>query len=70
MWAYDKLVRGEDLEEAVEVGGSDGEIAKKLAIVALWCVQCNPTNRPCMSRVINMLESDMQSLSMPPNPFT
>ncbi|KAK1279675.1 putative receptor-like protein kinase [Acorus gramineus] len=53
----------------VEVGGNDAEIAKKLAIVALWCVQCNPADRPCMSRVINMLEGDLQSLSMPPNPF-
>ncbi|KAK1279672.1 putative receptor-like protein kinase [Acorus gramineus] len=52
-----------------EVGGNDAEIAKKLAIVALWCVQCNPADRPCMSRVINMLEGDLQSLSMPPNPF-
>ncbi|KAK1279466.1 putative receptor-like protein kinase [Acorus gramineus] len=68
-WAYDKLARGEDLEEVVEVGGNDEETAKKLVIVALWCVQCNPADRPCMSRVINMLEGDLQSLSMPPNPF-
>ncbi|KAK1281361.1 putative receptor-like protein kinase [Acorus gramineus] len=57
------------ITKKVEVEGNDREIAKKLAIVALWCVQCNPADRPSMTRVIHMIEGDLQSLSMPPNPF-
>ncbi|KAJ0095134.1 hypothetical protein Patl1_15178 [Pistacia atlantica] len=45
------------------------EIAKKLAIVGLWCIQWNPTERPSMPLVLQMLEGDLQSLEIPPKPF-
>ncbi|TXG57286.1 hypothetical protein EZV62_018599 [Acer yangbiense] len=47
----------------------DEEIAKKLAIVGLWCIQWNPTDRPSMTMVIQMLEDDLQTLEIPPKPF-
>ncbi|CAJ2674650.1 unnamed protein product [Trifolium pratense] len=49
---------------------SDVKIAKKLAIVGLWCIQWQPINRPSIKNVVQMLETreDIQ-LIVPPNPF-
>ncbi|KAM6561995.1 hypothetical protein CsatB_021993 [Cannabis sativa] len=40
-----------------------------MIIVSLWCIQTNPSNRPIMSRVIEMLEGSVDSLEIPPKPF-
>ncbi|XP_028800184.1 LEAF RUST 10 DISEASE-RESISTANCE LOCUS RECEPTOR-LIKE PROTEIN KINASE-like 2.5 [Neltuma alba] len=68
-WIYDKLEKGSKL------GQDDGanpmeenDIAKKLTIVGLWCIQTFPTQRPTISRVIEMLEGSLDSLEMPPKP--
>ncbi|XP_044489460.1 rust resistance kinase Lr10-like [Mangifera indica] len=67
-WIYNKLSQGKELHlEFVE--DEDKEIAKKLAIVGLWCIQWNPIERPSMPMVLQMLEGDLQSLEMPPKPF-
>jgi len=42
---------------------------KKMIIVALWCIQLKPVDRPSMHKVVEMLESDVESLRMPPKPF-
>ncbi|XP_072983289.1 rust resistance kinase Lr10-like [Typha latifolia] len=68
-WVYDQLVNGQDLGLEIAMTESESEIAKKLAIVALWCIQWNPTERPSMTRVMQMLMGDLQSLQMPPKPF-
>nr|CAD1838380.1 unnamed protein product [Ananas comosus var. bracteatus] len=69
-WIYDQLVNGQDIGPAIEiVNTSETEIAKKLAVVALWCIQWDPRDRPSMTRVVQMLIGDSQSLSMPPTPF-
>lgn len=48
----------------------DAKIAKKLAIVGLWCIQWQPVNRPSIKTVVQMLESgEEKELTMPPNPF-
>ncbi|KAH1215244.1 Rust resistance kinase Lr10 [Glycine max] len=48
----------------------DIKIAKKLAIVGLWCIQWQPVNRPSIKSVIQMLETGGESqLNVPPNPF-
>ncbi|RWR72234.1 LEAF RUST 10 DISEASE-RESISTANCE LOCUS RECEPTOR-LIKE PROTEIN KINASE-like protein 2.1 isoform X2 [Cinnamomum micranthum f. kanehirae] len=45
------------------------EIARKMVLVGLWCIQTDPTNRPSMSKVVEMLEGSVQSLEMPPKPY-
>ncbi|KAK7385009.1 hypothetical protein VNO78_30716 [Psophocarpus tetragonolobus] len=45
------------------------KIAKKLAIVGLWCIQWNPVDRPSMKTVVQMLEGDENELIAPPTPF-
>ncbi|KAE9619758.1 putative glycerophosphodiester phosphodiesterase [Lupinus albus] len=37
-------------------------------IVALWCIQLKPSDRPSMTKVVEMLEGDIESLQMPPKP--
>ncbi|KAK7847853.1 rust resistance kinase lr10 [Quercus suber] len=59
----------EDLRVYVEDNG-DAKIAKKLAIVGLWCIQWHPMDRPSMKVVIQMLEREGDNLTMPPNPFS
>ncbi|KAJ3685995.1 hypothetical protein LUZ61_015159 [Rhynchospora tenuis] len=67
---YDKLARGENVESAVELESTNEvEITKKLIIVAFWCIQWNPAERPHMTRVVQMLASDLQNLEIPPKPF-
>ncbi|XP_058100391.1 rust resistance kinase Lr10-like [Magnolia sinica] len=67
-WIYNRLIQGEEMGIRVEVEG-DVEIAKKLTVVALWCIQWYPVDRPSMKNVIQMLEGGLGSLNMPPNPF-
>ncbi|KAI9071806.1 hypothetical protein K1719_046225 [Acacia pycnantha] len=38
-------------------------------MVALWCIQLKPADRPSMGKVIEMLETDdVESLEIPPKP--
>ncbi|GMI77002.1 hypothetical protein like AT1G67000 [Hibiscus trionum] len=45
------------------------EIARKLSIVSLWCIQNSPSDRPSMDKVLEMLQGSLQSLVIPPRPF-
>ncbi|KAI3923160.1 hypothetical protein MKW92_017464 [Papaver armeniacum] len=66
-WVYNRLSRGEDLGIPAEVEGL--EIVKKLMMVALWCIQWNPVDRPSMNGVLHMLEGNTGNLLMAYNPF-
>ncbi|KAI3839467.1 hypothetical protein MKX03_027176 [Papaver bracteatum] len=66
-WVYNRLSRGEHLGILAEAEGLD--IVKKLTMVALWCIQWNPVDRPSMNGVLHMLEGRTESLLMAPNPF-
>ncbi|KAL9371792.1 hypothetical protein Peur_036932 [Populus x canadensis] len=67
-WIYDQVNEGRDIleDQATE---HEKNIIKKMTIVALWCIQLKPTNRPSMHRVVQMLEADIESLQIPPKPF-
>ncbi|KAI0511044.1 hypothetical protein KFK09_011662 [Dendrobium nobile] len=67
-WIYNKLVHNNSLGLAMEMEGNE-EIMKRLAIIALWCIQWNPAERPSMNKVVQMLTTNFQSLEMPPTPF-
>ncbi|KAL4272674.1 hypothetical protein GQ457_13G005310 [Hibiscus cannabinus] len=58
--------------EDMELGDvSEGEkvMVRKMIITAFWCIQLQPADRPSMSKVLKMLESDVELLKMPPKPF-
>ncbi|XP_050265767.1 rust resistance kinase Lr10-like isoform X5 [Quercus robur] len=67
-WIYNLLEQKEDLRVYVE-DNEHAKIAKKLAIVGLWCIQWHPVDRPSMKVVVQMLEGEGDKLTMPPNPF-
>ncbi|XP_061360429.1 PR5-like receptor kinase [Gastrolobium bilobum] len=46
----------------------DKEKAERMLMVALWCVQYSPDDRPLMSTVVKMLEGEID-ISPPPFPF-
>ncbi|CAO2165257.1 unnamed protein product [Urochloa humidicola] len=54
-WIFEKVITGQDLVLGREMIGEEKEKVRKLAIVALWCIQWNPRNRPSMTKVVNML---------------
>jgi len=67
-WIYDRVNEGKDVleDQATE---QEKNTIKKMIIVALWCIQLKPIDRPSMHKVIQMLEADIESLQMPPKPF-
>jgi serine/threonine protein kinase len=68
-WIYNLLEKEEDLRFHID-GEEDAKIAKKLAIVGLWCIQWNPAERPSMKTVVQMLEGEGENLTKPPDPFS
>ncbi|XP_040372572.1 rust resistance kinase Lr10 isoform X3 [Rosa chinensis] len=67
-WIYEQLEKGLSLEieEACE---NDKKIAKKMIMVALWCIQLMPADRPSMTKVLDMLEGEDGAFQMAPKPF-
>jgi serine/threonine protein kinase len=68
-WIYERVVAGQELTLSREIADQDKETVRQLAIVALWCIQWNPKNRPCMTKVVNMLTGRLQNLPIPPKPY-
>ncbi|KAF8008471.1 hypothetical protein BT93_K2212 [Corymbia citriodora subsp. variegata] len=67
LWIYDQLSKENEVKmEEVE---GEMEIMRKMAIVAFWCIQLIPDDRPSMSQVLNMLEGDIDKLRLPPKPL-
>jgi serine/threonine protein kinase len=68
-WVYKNLDLRSDLRPDEVIVSEEDEIARRLAIVGLWCIQTFPNDRPTMSRVIEMLEGNKNSLEIPPKPI-
>ena len=47
----------------------ENEIARTMLLVGLWCIQTKPSDRPSMSKVIEMLEGNLEALQIPPKPY-
>ncbi|XP_035542786.1 rust resistance kinase Lr10-like isoform X2 [Juglans regia] len=67
-WVYDQFNYGKDIEIESCATEEEKEIVKKMIIVALWCIQTNPSNRPSMNKVIEMLEGKVEHLQIPSRP--
>ena len=67
-WVYGQFSEGNDIEmeDATE---EEKRIAKKMIMVALWCIQMKPSDRPSMNKVVEMLEGEVEYLQMPSKPF-
>ncbi|KAH9615199.1 hypothetical protein KSS87_000824 [Heliosperma pusillum] len=58
-WIYNQLEPGEETNQEVMLSSEEIEMQRKMIIVSLWCVQTNPSSRPAMSKVVEMLEGDL-----------
>ncbi|WZY96923.1 hypothetical protein YC2023_069252 [Brassica napus] len=66
-WIYKDFER----EQIMKIFGDhlseeEEKIARKMVLVGLWCIQTNPTRRPAMIKVIEMLEGSLEALEVPP----
>lgn len=69
-WIWENMEKPELKEMMIPCGieEEDQEDVKRMCMVALWCVQYLPDERPLMSTVVKMLEGGVE-LAPPPNPF-
>ncbi|CAN6577900.1 unnamed protein product [Malus baccata var. baccata] len=65
-WVYKKLEAGSSLGLPNGVTEEESELARKMILVGLWCIQTKPSDRPSMSRVIEMLQGSIEALQIPP----
>ncbi|CAG7888051.1 unnamed protein product [Brassica rapa] len=68
-WIYKDL----DKEDNIRLNGNgiiceEEEIARKMTLVGLWCIQSSPSDRPPMNRVVEMMEGNLDALEFPPRP--
>ncbi|TYH20874.1 hypothetical protein ES288_A05G463500v1 [Gossypium darwinii] len=66
-WIYDRFEQRDNIELG-DVTEVDDKIARKMIMVAFWCIQMNPTNRPSMSKVLEMLKNELDHLALPSRP--
>jgi serine/threonine protein kinase len=66
---YSKLEQGKSFATLRDITEEEEDnTIKKMVMVSLWCTQTNPSDRPSMGKVIEMLEGSLQSLQFPPKP--
>ncbi|KAF4372288.1 hypothetical protein G4B88_007032 [Cannabis sativa] len=69
LWVYDQVNKEKEIvQEDITNEEQEDKLIKKMIIIALWCIQLNPSDRPSMQNVIKMLEGDVECLEMPPKP--
>ncbi|PRQ44754.1 putative glycerophosphodiester phosphodiesterase, protein kinase RLK-Pelle-LRK10L-2 family [Rosa chinensis] len=68
-WIYKRLELDEELGLQSIMNEDDKVRARKMIIVSLWCIQTDPSNRPAMKQVIEMLEGSVDCLQIPPKPY-
>ena len=64
-WIYDHFAQDDGLE-ACEVTNEIEEIARKMILIGLWCIQVIPLHRPTITKVLEMFERSLDDLDMPP----
>ncbi|KAK8633566.1 hypothetical protein V6N13_014411 [Hibiscus sabdariffa] len=67
-WIYDQFDQGESIGLG-DITEDDEQIARKMIMVAFWCIQMKPTDRPSMNKVLEMLENEVEHLELPPKHF-
>ena len=70
-WVYDCL-KHNSLEKLMEKQRSEGIVIdssqlERMVLVGLWCIQENPSLRPSMKKVVQMLEGTVE-IPLPPSP--
>ncbi|AES62877.1 cysteine-rich RLK (receptor-like kinase) protein [Medicago truncatula] len=67
-WIYKRLELNQEPSLRSIKNEFDKNIVQKMIIVSLWCIQTDPSHRPAMSKVVDMMEGSLESLQIPPKP--
>ncbi|KAK8501665.1 hypothetical protein V6N12_002403 [Hibiscus sabdariffa] len=67
-WIYDQFDQGKSIGLG-DITEDDEQIARKMIMVAFWCIQMKPTDRPSMNKVLEMLGNEVEHLELPPKHF-
>ena len=69
-WAYECYMNGtlDSLVEYDEEALANREKMKRFVMIAIWCIQEDPTLRPTMRKIALMLEGVIEVL-VPPSPY-
>ncbi|KAL0424014.1 UNVERIFIED_CONTAM: LEAF RUST 10 DISEASE-RESISTANCE LOCUS RECEPTOR-LIKE PROTEIN KINASE-like 2.8 [Sesamum radiatum] len=65
---YEQVVVNVSMNSNMLMIEEEEETTRKMFLVGFWCIQTNPSDRPRMSKVVEMLEGSVQSISIPPKP--
>ncbi|KAM3269584.1 hypothetical protein P3S67_030466 [Capsicum chacoense] len=68
-WLYRRIELDEELQLIGIMNEEEKEYAKKMVMVSLCCIQTDPSNRPSMTKVVEMLEGNLDSMQIPPKPY-
>ncbi|CAL9206326.1 unnamed protein product, partial [Musa hybrid cultivar] len=70
VWAYKELEKGNiksTMEKRLTKQDVDMEQLERVVLVSLWCIQEQPSQRPSMGKVVQMLEGVL-AIDRPPAP--
>ncbi|XP_014502686.2 LEAF RUST 10 DISEASE-RESISTANCE LOCUS RECEPTOR-LIKE PROTEIN KINASE-like 2.8 isoform X2 [Vigna radiata var. radiata] len=67
-WIYDQFKTEKNIDMQYASSEEENILVKRMFLIALWCIQLNPSDRPSMKKVIEMLEGVIESLELPPKP--
>ena len=67
-WIYKQLELRSSLPLWGDMTTEENGMARKMILVGLWCIQTKPSDRPSMSKVIEMLEGSIEALVIPTKP--
>ncbi|XP_058740151.1 receptor-like kinase TMK4 [Vicia villosa] len=68
-WIYKDLQLSNNLVNGLAYSEEERDLIRKITMISLWCIQTNPSDRPSMNRVIEMLQGPLESIAYPPKPF-
>ncbi|KAK6921208.1 Protein kinase domain [Dillenia turbinata] len=68
-WVYKHLEKDGDLGLNGIMTTDEDEKARKMVLVSLWCIQTDPSQRPSIGKVLEMLQGSISALEVPPKPF-
>lgn len=68
-WIYKQVEEGQNLGVYGVTNEEEEKLARKMMIVSLWCIRYDPSNRPSINKVVEMLEGSFESLEVPPRCF-
>ncbi|XP_058724482.1 rust resistance kinase Lr10-like [Vicia villosa] len=67
-WIYDQLHDGREVTIENDTD-QEMKLTKKMMVVALWCIQTKPEDRPSMNKVLEMLEEEGEDMQIPNKPY-